>query len=171
MTALDEEMGNVPDKRPVFLTVLAVLSFISIGMGSLSSLSTLTTGPMSEGQLEEYQAAQYESIELMKSQNMEGLENMIMTMMEMTIYQNNNVFYAYNSLNFILFIIGGVGVFLMLKLRKLGFHLYVIYSLVPVLAFYIFFPMEIIPSFLVIGTTLLSGVFCLLYGLNLKHMK
>jgi hypothetical protein len=171
MESLDTQEQEQLQKRPTSLIVLVVLSLLSIATSGLSTLSALFSKPMTVEQLEHYQAEQYENIAQLESQGMEGIENMLTSMMEMTIYQNNEIYYSYQLFNFLLIILGAVGVLFMLRQRKIGFHLYVLYSLIPIIGFYLFFPLHLIPTFLVIGSTVIAAVFSVLYGIHLKYMK
>lgn len=170
METIDSQQQETPKKRPMFLTVLCVLSFISLASSGLTTLSALTSQPMTADEVEAYEAEQYENIATFKEQDLEGLETMLVSMMELTIYQNNEVYYSYQFFNLITILLGFAGVYLMFKLKKIGFHLYVLYSLIPILGFYIFFPIAIVPTFLVVGSTVIAALFAILYGMNLKHM-
>lgn len=158
-------------KRPTFLVVLAVLSYISIGIGSLGVLFSLIGGPSSQDEMEQQEAQLYESIEVMSDAGMDDFVNIIETSSQQAKYINNEVFYSFNILNLITLILGFLGVFLMMKLKKVGFHLYVAYSLLPVIIMYAMIPMNLIISASIIISVILSAIFCVLYGLNLKHME
>ena len=168
---MEEITSTEQKKRPVFLVVLVVLSMISIVIGFFSAILNMLSGPMTEEMLETYTANQYESIAVMRDLNSEGLANIIEQILQMTIYQNNEAFFSFHFLSLITVVVGFVGVMMMFRLQKLGFHLYIIYSLLPILILYILIPMNMIPSFVVIGSLLLSAVFVILYALNLKHMR
>ena len=169
MENLETENNN--KKRPTFLVVLAVLSYISLGIGGIGLLFTLISGPNSLEQMEQQEAQLYESIEMMNDAGMDDFVRIIETASQQAKYINNEVFYSYNILNLIALIIGFLGVFLMMKLKRVGFHLYVAYSLLPVIIMYAMIPMNLIISASIIITVILSAIFCVLYGLNLKHME
>ncbi|MEX1192275.1 MAG: hypothetical protein WED10_11985 [Brumimicrobium sp.] len=158
-------------KKPTFLIVLVVLSFISIGSSTIDLVSTLISGPLSQDQLEQQQAEMYEAVSVFEEADLDNFIPMIEKSAELLVYVNNEIFLPYNILTLVSLIIGFLGVFFMLQLKRIGFHLYVIYSLLPVILMYILIPMNLIISALVISTVVLSALFCVLYGLNLKHMK
>ncbi|MDX1653410.1 MAG: hypothetical protein R3277_13010 [Brumimicrobium sp.] len=168
---LDNTSEIQNEKRPVFLIVLAVLSFISIGISFIVNLLNLIQGPKSPEALEQEQVSAYEAIGPLKQQGMESFVEMIEKSIAMTIYINNEIFYLYNTLTLLSLIVGLVGVILMLRLKKIGFHLYVIYSLLPIVLMYALIPMNFIVTFYVILTVVFSALFCVLYGINLKYMK
>lgn len=165
------EFENEKPKRPTFLVVLAVLSYISLGIGSLGVLFSLISGPSSQEQMEQQEAQLYESIQVMNEAGMDDFVSIIETSSQQAKYINNEAFYAYNILNLLSIIIGFIGVFLMMKLKKLGFHLYVAYSLLPIIIMYAIIPMDLIIGASIIVSVILSAIFCVLYGLNLKHME
>jgi hypothetical protein len=165
-----------PVKRPNFLVFLLVLSGISVGMSLIGSIQSLMVGPDNQEAFELKMAQMSESMSELKKANLDAntldwineFSRQAMSMAEIT---NFEVFYWNVFFQLIISLVGGFGIFLMFRLKKLGFHLYVVYSLLPILAMYVLFPFEIIPNVIVIGSLLFSGLFCLLYGLNLKHMK
>lgn len=165
-----------PIKRPIFLVFLLVLSGISVGMSLIGSIQSLSVGPDNQEAFELKMAQMSESMSELKKVNLDAntldrinkFSRQAMSMAEIT---NFEVFYSNVFFQLIISLVGGFSIFLMFRLKKLGFHLYVVYSLLPILAMYILFPFEIIPNVIVIGSLLFSGLFCLLYGLNLKHMK
>ena len=172
MSEIEEiEQFEEKPKRPTFLVVLAVLSFISLTMSFFSSLFNLFSGPMDKDAMDLYSARQYESISELRDLGQDGVADLIESTLNMSIYQNNDAFFSFHGLNFIAVVVGIIGVTFMLQLKKLGFHLYVVYSILPILFMYILLPMDLIPSFMIIGMVIISALFCILYALNLKHMK
>lgn len=165
------EFQDEKPKRPNFLVVLAVLSYVSIGVGTLATLFSLISGPSSLEQQEQDEAQLYESIQLMRDSGMDDMVEMFETSAKQAVYINNEAFYSFNILNLLALIIGFIGVFLMMKLKKIGFHIYVAYSLLPIIIMYALIPMDLIIGVSIITSVILSAIFCVLYGLNLKHME
>lgn len=168
---LDSKEMNSKKKRPTFLIILAVLSFLSLVLSFFGSLFSFLSGPLSEEEMESQSAQLYESISLLKSQGMDGFADTMEKTMMYADYMNSEAFYIGNLTSLLVSILGIVAVILMLKLRKIGFHLYVAYSLLPILLMYVIAPIELITTFAVVTSLIVSALFCLLYGLNLKHMK
>lgn len=158
-------------KRPTFLVFLAVLSFINLAFSFFGALFSFFTGPLSEEQMEAQKAQIYESISVLQSQGMDGFAEMFEKSILYAEYMNFEAFYLGNMSSFIIAIIGLVSVILMLRLNKVGFHLYVAYSLLPIVIMYAITPMNLISTFSVVAPLVISAIFCVLYGLNLKHMK
>lgn len=168
---IDNTQPFQPKRKPTLLVVLAVLSFISIGLTLLQQVFALMSGPMSEDQLEVYEATVYESIAQLREVGMDGMVAMMEKVLAMSVYANNEVYFMNNLMTLLFAVLGGVGVYMMLQLNKMGFHFYIIYSLSPVLVLYTLFPIAAIPTIVVVVSLIIGAVFCLLYGLNLKHMK
>lgn len=169
---MTENSINDPEpKRPNFLVAIIVLSSVSIVSSLYSTLKSLFAGPMDKDQVDVYLAEQMESISLLRDQGADDIADMVMDVVDMSIYQNNEVFYSFNVATLLALFVGAASMFLMFRLKKLGFHLYVAYSLLPIIWFYVFLPGDIIPNFLVFGSLFISAVFIVLYALNLKHMK
>lgn len=158
-------------KRPTFLVVLVVLSMISLVLTFFSSLLNLMSGPMQEEVLETFTATQYESIAVLRDLGSDGMANFLEQIIQMSVYQNNEIFVSSNGVSFIASILGIIGVMMMYRLRKLGFHLYVIYSLSPFVIYYLLFPISLIPTVMVIGSFIISLIFVLLYARFLKLME
>lgn len=167
----NREFEDKKPKRPNFLVVLAVLSYVSIGIGTLAIVFSLIAGPSSLEQLEQDEAQLYESIQVMEDAGMEDVVEIFEKSMQQAQYINNEVFYSFNILTLLSLIIGFIGVYTMMQLKKIGFHLYVAYSLLPIIIMYALIPMELIIGASIITSVILSAIFCVLYGLNLKHMK
>jgi hypothetical protein len=107
----------------------------------------------------------------MKEARMDDMVEIFETSAQQAVYINNEVFYSFNILNLLSLIIGFMGVYIMMKLKKVGFHLYVAYSLLPIIISYAIIPMNLIIGASIIFSVILSAIFCVLYGLNLKHME
>tara|TARA_B100000508_G_scaffold140609_1_gene142343 strand:+ start:35184 stop:35702 length:519 start_codon:yes stop_codon:yes gene_type:complete len=168
---LESNSNGSNEKKPTFLVFLAVLSFISIAFSLFGALMSFFSGPLSEEAMEEQRAVLYDSIATLQSQGMDGFAATFEKSLQYAEYMNFEAFYLGNVISLLVTIIGLVAVIMMLKLKKIGFHLYVAYSLLPVITMYLITPMELITTFSVVTTLIISAIFCLLYGLNLKHMK
>jgi len=166
-----EEQEFQPAKKPTFLVVLAILSFVSMSWSFFQYIVSLLSGPMNQDAWELYEATMYESVGQMNDVGMDGVAAMFEQVIQMSYIANFDCFVINNVLQLITVIIGALGVILMLQLRKIGFHFYVIYSLLPIILSYILFPVEVIPTVVVITQLVLSAIFCTLYALNFKHLK
>lgn len=163
---------NAVKKRPTLLNVLLILSTIYIGFGFLGSTSALLSGPLSQDELEEQTSQLYGTITSMVDGGADDqFANTVEVMIDNSIYLNNEVFYSSNILNLISYIIGAMAIFMMFKLNKIGFHIYVIYSLLPIAITYAINPIELILPMSIILLVIIGAIFSVLYGMNLKSMK
>jgi len=91
------------------------------------------------------------------------------------LYQMNQAFmdayYAYYTVLLLVFSIGVAGVILMLKRIKLGFHLYITYSILGIGHLYLFAAPNIIPTPLIVISLFFSGLFIFLYSRFLPWMN
>ncbi len=169
-TVIDEQ-ENKNNKPTTFLIILAVLSLLNMVFSFFGTIVAFFSGPFSEDQMEAQNADLYESIGLLQDQGMDGLAGTLEKIMLYADYMNSEAFVISNVSSLLVSILGIIAVVLMLKLKKIGFHLYVAYSLLPILLMYVISPAEFITTIVVVTSLIVSGIFCLLYGLNLKHMK
>lgn len=158
-------------KKPVFLVILSVLSLITIGFGLISALLAIMNGPVDFELLEEGMTEMYGMIDLYEEQGIDFMVSFIQKTIDSNLYINNEAFFLNQIFTLITLLIGLVAVIMMLKLKKIGYHLYIIYSFLPVITLYVVLPSELISTVFVIVSLIMSALFCLLYGLNLKHMK
>src|SRR5690554_5244380 len=160
------------NKPPKMLKVLLVLSAIYIVLSLSTTVQALINGPLNEEQMEKESIAFREMIVELEENNIsEKVIEMADVMLATTKYINDEAYYLSNTLRLFELIIGGVSLFLMYKLRKTGFHLYIIYSFFPIATTYIVLPMELILTASIIVSVILGAVFALLYGRNLKYME
>jgi hypothetical protein len=160
---------NHPIKRPNFLTVLCILSFVYIGFSLFFSFLSLINGPMSEEQLLEQKVELSKSVDEMRSLEMESLAVLMEKITRMSEALNER-FYESSLLSIAVFFIGLIGVLFLWKSRKVGIHLYIIYSLLSVLEVYFFVNPQDIPTVVIIWNFLFSGLFVFLYSRNFKSL-
>ena len=144
----EEIMNNkeAPGRRPTFLTILCILSFISAGFGSLLSIIT----PLFSEKI----------IEFLKSTPDYDETAMNETIM---VLQAGWGFHLITSALALCSLAGAV---LMWKLKKTGFHLYALSNLGS-----LFIPTLMLKIPIGWEGILLTVSFIALYAFNLKHMK
>lgn len=145
--------GTEAAKRPVFLTVLCILSFIAAGLAALGYITVITlmgavTAGASalEGMSGEAGSAGAAMSEAMSHGPSAGLT------------------WAYIGVGFVTMLVSLFGVIKMWKLQKVGYFIYVGASVVSMI-------MGIIYSGFGVMGVIFPVLFIVLYGLNLKHMK
>lgn len=156
--------------RPGFLTVLCVLSFISTGLGLLSGLFTIASGPQSEEQMLDAKVAMTKSISELKDLGMDSFVDMMEKLQLMTEQVNEN-FYLSSIITLITVGLGLFGVIKMWQGFKLGFHLYIGYCLLTIAGLYIYVSPANIPTMVVVWNLIFSALFVFLYSRNLKWMR
>ena len=167
-----EELKEIKgdDKRPQFLKVVSILSFISLGFAFLGNISQLISGPASKEDMLNQKVEMTKSITQLEQMDAEYWIESVRKLIAMSESLNNS-FYAVTFLTFISALIGLFGVLKMWKGSKIGFHFYIIYSLISVGQVYLFVSPQVVPTFVVIWNILISGVFVFMYSRNLKWMK
>ena len=162
---LDVGYESAPKKRPVFVTVLCILTFVSCGFAFISALWRLAVGSNTE-----------ESFKQMKNmpQFKDGaLEKMMEGAQKIQDWQVTADLLALGNVALCL-----TGALLMWKLRKSGFYLYVVGQILPMISLYgmysvvqnipIFGMAMLIMSFIIV---LFAIAFIIMYAINLKHMR
>ncbi len=164
-----DQTGTPEVKRPTFLKVLCILSFISIGFSTFSTLGSLIMGPEDEETMIEQKATMMESTAELREAGMNGLADLMDQIQRMSESLNEH-FYAVTLSSLLTVVVGFFGVFMMWKGKKLGFHLYIVYNLIGLGNLYLFVNPADVPTFAVIWSLLLSTVFIVMYSRNLHWM-
>jgi len=169
-----EEVENLEveqqQKFPKALKIIAVLSIISVGFSLISELSQFFKGKLTSEELLD------EKVKLLQvAKGFSGETADVMKESAEMLFQINTIlngsFYNYHLVSTLILLIGLAGVVLMLKLNKVGFHLYIVYCLLSIINLYLFLPVHFVSMnslFIALGT---SGLFIWLYSRNLKFMK
>lgn len=165
-----DEISKGREPRPTFLTVLCVLSFIFIGFFLIIGLLGLAQGPISPEKMIDLKVEFTTSADEMRSLDMESFAVGMEKLSRMSESRNSN-FYAYSIVSLVVLGIGLFGVFKMWKGFKIGFHLYIAYSLLTIVQDYFFVSPADIPTFFVIWNLLISALFVLMYSRNLKWLS
>lgn len=168
----DNQEINSPEvnpKRPVFLTVIGILTFINSGYGLLSSLLSYATGPVSADDMEKLLANNVAQINLIREQGMAGLASIMENMLRTMEYTNASHYLAV-TINLVIYALAVAGTIMMFKRRKLGFHLYIISCLIRILSFYAYVPVQYVSGLVVGYFVFTSMLFIFMYSRNLKWM-
>jgi hypothetical protein len=166
-----EIIDNYPDpsamaekpQRPMFLTILCVLSFIGNGvmiMGSIFAMIWMKIfRPMMEMAIEQDQAFQEDPV--------------LQSMFGQNMFELFDYFPVIYGIMLGAALLNLAGVILMWKMKKGGFYLYTITELIPPVSSLVILSM--IFGGLGIAMSLFNFIiplgFVIMYGLNLKHMR
>ena len=172
----DMNEGQVIEKRPKFLSVISILSFVHIGFTIVTSLYGIAGGKLSPEELEvaklQFAESQEQLDTLAKSEKVDmSYWSEILTKMEImsdNMYAN---FSMYNSLILLVSIFALVAVYLMFTGKKLGFHFYIGYCFLYVVQSYFFTAPNDVPTFVIVLNILYGGIWVYLYSRNLKWMR
>jgi hypothetical protein len=164
-----EIYNSEKSKRPNFLLVLCILSFIYIGFSWISALSVIISGPLNDKQLNFQRIEMAKAIEPFKNSGDNSVEETISTFFRMTEGINAN-FYAFNIVYLVVIALGFISVLFMLQGKRIGFHLYIGYGLFNILRYYIFLPAADVITFLVIWELFFASLFTVLYSRNLHWL-
>lgn len=143
--------NQAPATRPVFLTVLCILSFIAAGFAILGYVTVLTL---------------MGAASTIASGSMEGISAEASSAMSeaMSKVPSAGLTWAYLIVGFLTVIVSLFGVIKMWKLQKVGYFMYVGASVVSMI-------MGIVYSGFGVMGVIFPILFIALYGMNLKHMK
>lgn len=158
------------EKRPKFLTVLCILSFISVGFSLLGNFSALLSGPLSLDELEKVMAESMNLVSTLQEAGNTELSKTLELVLRTQEYINAN-FYVHTFVTLIGLVCGFIGVFFMFKGRKNGFHFYIIYNVISIISIYVSVPASEVPSIMIVSNMIFSAIFILLYSRNLSWLK
>lgn len=165
-----EELQQQEEKRPIFLTVLCILTFINIGINMLTLLFQLAVGPSSEEEMLAERVELTKATSQLEDAGMDGFAGMMDQLMAMTA-EIQESFYLAMIVSLVTYLIGLFGALKMFQGQKIGFHLYIIYSLLAVGGVYLYISPQNIPSISIIFGLILSGIFVFMYSRNLSWLK
>lgn len=158
------------DRRPSMLLVLSILSFISIGASILLTIIGLAAGPMNE---DEMKAQRVEMAKSKTQMRQAGMHQMVgfFDKMEGMVEETNDSFYLSKGVMLVTDFLGLFGVIFMLRRRKFGFHMYIVYSLLALGGMLLYVSPQNIPIALPIFNVIFAGLFIFLYSRTLHWMK
>jgi hypothetical protein len=110
------------------------------------------------------------SLEQVEKNDVQFLEELIRNLQIMldAMYQN---FFLYTFVAALVAGVGLSGIIFMFKRKELGFHLYIIYSLLYVAQSYLFVSPANVPLVLVITNLGISGIFIYIYSRSLNWFR
>ena len=157
---------SLKEKRGSFLLVLAILSWAFIGYSFIMGLFSLTNGVE---ELEKSLAEVGNSTAFSADTGNAFANSMVDGMKEMIINSIEN-FYPMQYANLVGLLLGALAVYLMFQLKKSGYYLYILYTiLIPGISFYFLGSSMLV--IMAVGFNMFFGLmFLILYGVNLKRM-
>jgi hypothetical protein len=163
------ETTTSTEKRPVFLTILCIISFIGLGMSIMKSIFMLVFSQLGPSLHSLLQGNFDEALK--QVQNSDPNATWLVGQIFDSVLKILNALPALAGLVLLLSIVALTGVILMWNLKKAGYFLYsgakVILIFVPVILTGSNFISIMAGAFIFMG----AAIFITLYGLNLKAMK
>ncbi len=144
-------------KRPQFLTVLCILTYIGTGVGLLFSI----VGWWGMQRMSEMMANPDMMMEGMPGMDMDKMEQM------MVLIKYSNVLLISGVAGCLICLLGALQ---MWKQKKTGFYIYAVGEAGPVIVSTVCLGAEAFKGWNLVGF-IVPVVFLVLYGLNLKHMN
>jgi ABC-type Fe3+ transport system permease subunit len=167
MDDLIDEKVTMKEKRGKTLPVLVVLSFVWIAFSFGSLILQLADGPLTDEKIEEQT---YEIMQTYDESMPEFYTNMIEESIATLEVVKDNFWMIIGVTAFSL-VVGFFAVFMMYKLKKTGFYLYIAYCLIPLImtaALFSDFSLSVMGMAISAGFSIL---FIILYGAQLKRMS
>jgi hypothetical protein len=162
-----EVVEETPKKKNT-VKILCVLSLISIGMALFTGLINFLNGPLTLEELEKSFLSMNSVLSVFGNSEEVELAKKI-AYDRMTII--NTKFYLHGTLNLITLFTGLIGVLLMLRKNRLGFHFYIIYSILSFTFIYFVVPIKLAAQNELIIGALFSAIWIFLYARQLKNMN
>lgn len=156
-------------KRPTFLVVLCILTFIGSGWSVLSNLFSLFTADFYNGntQMEQYSNMVGNMEDQGVSSFFSSFMNSSMELWQVTILHAKEIAMISLSLS----VVSLIGAIVMFQLKRWGFYLYTASQVLMlfVLPYFAGFTIVVISSMLLSGIVTL--LFIILYAVNLKYLR
>lgn len=164
-----KQLEQQNQKRPIFLMVLCILTFIGSGWNIISNLSSLFTIGLVENEQMVMQQFSSVSDEVQQSVYLNSWARFFESSIEWA-----KVTFEYRRsiaiIQLVLGLLSLLGAILMYQLRRIGFYFYVAAQILMlfVLPYFAGFTMIVL---LIMGTSaFMTLLFILLYAVNLKHL-
>ncbi|HEX8515642.1 MAG TPA: hypothetical protein VF868_05535 [Bacteroidia bacterium] len=152
--------AGVTAKRPQFITVLCILTWIGCGVGLIASVMGYFAVQTAGAMMDVASASDPEAMDM--AATMPGMEE------AMNAMKYAGVSLAVGILGIILCFAGSM---MMWKLKKAGFYLYAVGQIVPLVVSAVLIGASAFGGFALVMGAIFPVLFIVLYGLNLKHMN
>ncbi len=161
---------ELKSKPPKFLLVLLILTWCNTGLAIISSLYTLMMGKPSVEEIKQSKVVLATSMNQMTEMKMHYFATLMQKIQYLTdaMYAN---FIGFHLVSFSVAAIGCVAAFFMFQGKRLGFHVYIVYSLVYLSQTYLFVNPAFVPTEMLVINAFFAFIFILMYSRNLTFMK
>jgi len=164
-----DELG-LKSRPPRFLFALIILTWCNTGLAITSSLFTLLIGKPSVEEIKQSKVVLATSMNQMLEIKMYYLASLMQKIQYLTdaMYAN---FIGFHLVSLSVAAIGSVAALFMFQGKRLGFHLYIVYSLVYLAQTYLFVNPAFVPTEMLVINAFFAFIFILMYSRNLTFMK
>jgi hypothetical protein len=170
MSVMNEFKQPQKSRIPQLLLVTGIISLLGTGSTVLSSLMSIILGKPSQEEITESKLELAKSLEQVQKNDVQFLEELIRNLQIMLDAMYNN-FFLYTLVAALVAGVGIAGIIFMFKRRELGFHLYIVYSLLYVAQSYLFVSPENVPLVMVLTNLSISGIFIYIYSRSLNWFR
>lgn len=155
------------NKRSNGLIALCILSGIYIIFNLFSQIVELASGPLTDEEIRE------QKLEIMSDQSDEVIEVMGAYIEEMvaTLERTQQYHYQITGANTLIYLLGAIGVWMLFRRQKMGFHLYLSYNILEIAAALYFFGQFTISFYVTLFMAVISIVFIILYWQQVKNFS
>jgi hypothetical protein len=153
--------------RPTALIVFGILSWISLGIGLIGVVSNALTGAPTDEDIRQQEIEMLSQL----TPEMVAESGWVVTETIDFLKITQDKFGILTAVTFIQVVVGLIAVIMMFKLRKIGFHLYIVYSLITLGYWILFFGHNTLGFIMAVISGVVSAIFVLLYASQLKHMN
>lgn len=169
---MEEQVMETKKQRPVFLTVLGILSFIGVAWQIISGFMTMAAGAVTSAVTSAGQSYAEGLSSMEGMENVEGMDQAMSGLNEAVEAANN---LAQNAtllgiINIVAALVCLLGVIWMWKLMKKGFYVYVIGELAAPVATLVLVGFGL-GGFMATVGFIVPVIMIILYAINLKHMS
>lgn len=160
-----EENQNV---RPVFLTVLCILTFISCGWGILSNLFTLISAGLTDAatQMDQYSEMMDQMGGDGNSSFLAGIMSSSGELLQATLQYSTPIAASKLALE----LISLVGAIMMFQLKRIGFYFYAASQILMLFVLPVIIGFSMLVMTGIMFNSMFVILFIILYAINLKHM-
>ncbi len=156
-------METKENKMPVGLRVFGIFTLITTGFGTLGGLLTLGSGSNTSKALDGQQVLLMEQSKELAKLDLDFFSKLFEKFARLFGLYNDQ-FFLFSGLNLIESVLGLIGIVLMWKKRKIGFHFYVGYCLMNLFIPYVFASFSEVPLFVLVSGIIINGIFILIYS-------
>ena len=167
---IKDNINNQKSRIPRSLLITGIITILGTFSTILSSVQALIMGKPSQEEITKSKLELAKSFEEVERNNIKFLEELIQNLQIMldAMYQN---FFLYTMVAALVAGVGLTGIIFMFRRKELGFHFYIIYSLLYVAQSYLFVSPTNVPLILVLTNLFVSGIFIYIYSRSLNWFR